>query len=104
MKKKIKSLTTSFLLIKNAKYYLISEEIISSLTPQEAKALALQIRKDQQYQLLLDAKIGDHQINGDRVVDRLEQTLNRLYSLYSWLQQDVILTEKQILKRQKWVA
>ena len=87
-----------FLLIKDAKYILVPEEILDSLSPQEAKALALTTKFSQRLQLLIDAKVGDHKLEGEKVVDKLEATLNKFYKLYPWLEQDIKVTENNVYK------
>lgn len=87
-----------FLLVKDGQMFLVPKKLLLGLEPLEAELLGLQIRSQQKRQLILDAIIGDHSLNGQKIVDKLEVTLNQMYSQYPWLEQNLTMIENKIFK------
>lgn len=91
VKKKTKrpKIPSSYLLKKDDKFYLVPASVVSDLTPEEAFRLGLAAQLEQKKQLLEDAIKGDHYINNIKVVDGLEQSLQKLKELFPFIKQQI---------------
>lgn len=74
-----------FLIKKPDKFYLISEEMITTLSLDEVFYLWNLARKEQAKQFLIDALSSEHVIDNIKVVEGLEKTLQKMEEIFPGL-------------------
>lgn len=74
-----------FLIKKPDKYYLISEDMIKTLSMDEAFYLWNLAKKQQDSQILTDTLTSEHVIDNIKVVDSLMKTIEKLEEIYPGL-------------------
>lgn len=90
-KTKKKAKTPAFLLKRDGKLYVIPDNVMNSVTAEDALRLGLLAIEEQRRQLLHDAVQGDSYINDVKIVDGLEASISKFKEMYPWLKDQIKL-------------